>query len=404
MKTFFSLIYPTRDRPEFVRMALRFLKEQNYDNFEIIISDNYTDQDLSCEEICKNSGLKNIVYVRPNFPVGMVKNWNYPLSFAKGDYISYFTDKMFLLPGILSHVNDLVLSIKPDIITWLADSFMPDSSQYFRSGIYSFVIGREGIADGYTCYDPFAELNKKACANKSRNENNPSEYTKGKICFGAYSKALIKRILLKSDTLFKNISPDYTSMILGLSFADSAIEINKPGIVHIHTDISNGQLCSINDKHSYKFISQLKNLSDIIQNLPVPGLYSSVHNMVAHDYLTMKKLYNLSYNYHHLNWLVYIYEDFDIVGRKWSSTDVEDQQKALYQNYLNNNLDKLSQEYVYSRIALRKKINKNSIKKNIKNLLSKVLPKKLILLIKRILYGRRHVHLSKLDIILTKQA
>jgi glycosyltransferase involved in cell wall biosynthesis len=101
----FSLIYPTRHRQKFIGVALNFLLKQKYDDFEVIVSDNYSDPSLSCEDVCKKSPLKNIKYIRPPEPIGMVDNWNYALGHATGDYIFFFTDKMFLLPETLSNAG-----------------------------------------------------------------------------------------------------------------------------------------------------------------------------------------------------------------------------------------------------------------------------------------------------------
>ena len=78
----FSLVYPTRDRPHFIEMALIFLNNQNYDNFEIIISDNHSTPAFSCKNIIKKYQSLDIIYLRPNKSLSMAENWNFALSFA----------------------------------------------------------------------------------------------------------------------------------------------------------------------------------------------------------------------------------------------------------------------------------------------------------------------------------
>jgi glycosyltransferase involved in cell wall biosynthesis len=95
----FSLVYPTRHRPEFIAQALRILEAQGHEGFEVVVSDNYTDPDLSCETVCRRSSLARLTYVRPPAPVDMVDNWNHALAHATGDYVAFLTDKMFVLPG-----------------------------------------------------------------------------------------------------------------------------------------------------------------------------------------------------------------------------------------------------------------------------------------------------------------
>jgi hypothetical protein len=191
-------------------------------------------------------------------------------------------------------------------------------------------------------------------------------------------------------------------MILGLSFADSAVEINRAGIVHMSVDISNGQKTMINDKDAFEFITQLENPTDVMANMLVPHLYSCQHNIVAHDYITISKRNNLNYTFNHLNWLVYIYEDFNVHNRNWSQPAIETKHKALYFNYLNTWLDERSRKYVERRI-LQRKSAKNKFTLNwIKRIFRQIFPKLLFFYISGFLPGHRLVRLSSLESILTK--
>ena len=40
----FSLIYPTFNRPNHIKTALRFLEIQKYEDFEVVVCDNYNDK------------------------------------------------------------------------------------------------------------------------------------------------------------------------------------------------------------------------------------------------------------------------------------------------------------------------------------------------------------------------
>ena len=89
-------------------------------------------------------------------------------------------------------------------------------------------------------YDPREALQIRASCHKQRNHYNSSEYTKGKICFGAYSRELVDKTLRTFGQLFHNISPDYSSMVLASVIAESAYELEDAGVVHINSKISNG--------------------------------------------------------------------------------------------------------------------------------------------------------------------
>ena len=183
----FSLVYPTKDRPQFIEMALSFLNQQYYDNFEIIISDNCSSSAFSCKTIVKKYKELNIVYLKPDATLSMAENWNFALSYCTGDYICYLTDKMFLLPGILKKANDIIQEENPDILNWTDVGFYPlDDRNYFGSGHHTSESCISENNNHFEFFSPKEELCQKAEAVLSRYEQNKSQYVRGKICFGAY--------------------------------------------------------------------------------------------------------------------------------------------------------------------------------------------------------------------------
>lgn len=371
----FSLVYPTRHRPAFIKQALRFLEKQKYQNFEVIISDNYLDPALSCENECRNSSLASLKYVHPPEPVDMVGNWNYALQFASGDYICYFTDKMFLLPDILSLANRCIEKSRSEIVNWTDNTYTPKKiPDYFGEGTYNEAANSVPIRADFTACDPREELSKKGRAHVSRNEQDKSSYASGKICFGAYSSELCNRIVSRTGTLFHNVSPDYTSMILGLSMAGSAARLARPGIVHINTDLSNGGQGAIHDELALKFLNDFSNKEEILGNYLVPGLYSSPHNGVSHDYLTLKKKYGLGFEFDRINWLVYITEDLDVEGRQWSTKEVENHQRGILQSFIDN-LPKDDQLKYQKRLAERARtIKRQARPTNLRRIIKAIVP------------------------------
>ena len=336
MSTRFSLVYPTRHRPEFVRQALRILESQRHDSFEVIVCDNYVDPALSCEQICRDSALPNLKYVRPPRPVGMVENWNHSLQFATGDYISYLTDKMFVLPDALRRIEQAIDSAGgPESVSWISDAYNPDSyADYFGAGNYRS--SPSDVRSGpYQHYSPADELDRRGRAEVSRSEQSSSDYCRGKLVFGAYRRELVGRIVDRYGALFHNINPDYTSLVLGLTEARDGIELAASCVVSINTDISNGMLSDTSDTQALGFLNSLSGGAErILPNLLVPGLYASQHNQVAHDFLTLKRAFGLVFEFNTVNWLVYCNEDISRPDRRWSDARVEAEQRGLLRAFV----------------------------------------------------------------------
>ena len=354
MEPRFSIVYPTRHRPEFVRQALRILETQRHGSFEVVVCDNYVDPALSCEQICRDSGLANLKYVRPPQPLGMVENWNHALPFATGDYVSYLTDKMFVLPDALGLVERAIDSARgPDIVSWTGDAFNPATwADYFGDGMY---VGVSSVvrSERHRRFSPARELNRRGRADVSRGEQSWSDYSRGKLVFGAYRRELLQRIVKRYGAVFHNISPDYTSMVLGLTEAHDAIELALSCVVSINTDISNGMLSDTNDTVALAFLNSLAGGAEsILPNMLVPGLYVSLHNWVAHDFLTLKAAFDLGFRFNTVNWLVYCSEDTYRPGRLWSDPRIEAEQKGLLASFLGT-LDPAVVKAVRARLAER---------------------------------------------------
>jgi hypothetical protein len=331
MQPRFSLVYPTRHRPEFIRQALRILEMQRHDDFEVVVSDNPVDPALSCEEICRASSLANLTYVRPPQPLGMVENWNHALQFATGEYVSYLTDKMFVLPDALGLIEQAIDAAgRPEIVSWTTDTYNPASyADYFGGGRY-WRVSSDFLSGPYWPYSPAEDLDRRGTAEVARGEQSSSDYSRGKIVFGAYRRELVQRIVHRFGALFHNINPDYTSMVLGLSEARNAIELSASCVVSVNTDISNGMLSDTNDAAALAFLNSLAGgAASILPNMLVPGLYVSIHNWVAHDFLTLRRAFDLSFEFNTPNWLVLCREDTYRPRRRWSNKQVEAEQKRL---------------------------------------------------------------------------
>ena len=113
---FFSIIIPAYNDSGLFRQALISVLRQTYKDFEIIVVD-----DSSTDEVQKfmlDSNFKaDINYIKNNPSRGAVKNWNYGLSLAKGKFsILLHHDELFSTDNILEELYLLLKSGKNDCI------------------------------------------------------------------------------------------------------------------------------------------------------------------------------------------------------------------------------------------------------------------------------------------------
>lgn len=322
----FSIVIPTRHRPDFVRQALHYAAMQLGD-FEVVVADNWIDPDLSAQSAYESVSLRQGVYVRPSQPLGMVDNWNFALENAHGEYVLFFTDKNVLLPTTLERLAKVIAEFPAEIYNWSGDSFTPlnyDAS--FGPGYYGH--SRPTESSGPCVYDSKGVLHAKASGSVPRALSSPVEYALGKICFGAFRRSLIEKIISRCGKLFFPISPDYTSMILGLHHAAHLVDVGWAGIVQINTLISNGQLCATDDLAAESYLKSIGIFDEMQLHGLVPGMFVSQAANVAFDYLQMSDRFDLDVPVNRQNWLVQAARDIFDSTRQWSSVDRRDSQQA----------------------------------------------------------------------------
>lgn len=111
----FSVLLPTRNRLELLKYALDSVLKQDYENWEVIIYDNYSDQDIQGYVQSKND--LRIKYFQTSKFVTVTENWNNALEKSSGDYVIMLGDDDCLMKGYFSKIIKLLEKFSdPDFI------------------------------------------------------------------------------------------------------------------------------------------------------------------------------------------------------------------------------------------------------------------------------------------------
>lgn len=113
----FSILLPTKDRLELLKYAVKSVLMQNYDNWELIISDNCSSVDI--RSWVKTIGDDRVMYIRQESPLSVTENWNAANDAASGDYKIMLGDDDALLPGALRLLDEKITEYgSPDLIVF----------------------------------------------------------------------------------------------------------------------------------------------------------------------------------------------------------------------------------------------------------------------------------------------
>lgn len=98
----------TYNRPEFLKEAVHSVLQQSFKNFELIISNDYPEVAVTFDSLgIKNDSRVKIVNQDPN--LGEVKNMNYLLEIAQGDWFVWLADDDLLHPEFLMLASKAIL-------------------------------------------------------------------------------------------------------------------------------------------------------------------------------------------------------------------------------------------------------------------------------------------------------
>jgi glycosyltransferase involved in cell wall biosynthesis len=131
----FSVLLPTRNRLEYLKYAVETVRRQDYSDWEIIVSDNCSEDDIA--GYVSSLADSRIRYFRTDRFVPVTDNWNNALAHSTGDYVVMLGDDDGLLPCYFSRLlRSFELFSTPDFVYVSAYFFaypgvMPDSPAGF---------------------------------------------------------------------------------------------------------------------------------------------------------------------------------------------------------------------------------------------------------------------------------
>jgi glycosyltransferase involved in cell wall biosynthesis len=122
----FSVVVPTRERSDTLVATLKTCVSQDYGNLEIIVSDNFSQDDT--REVVESFRDTRIRYINTGRRMSMSHNWEFALSHVQGDYVTFVGDDDGLLPCALRELAEIIARTGTKAVTWKwASYYWPDS-------------------------------------------------------------------------------------------------------------------------------------------------------------------------------------------------------------------------------------------------------------------------------------
>lgn len=362
---FFSVIIPTRSRPELVNYALQSLHTQTFDDFEVVISDDYLT--VSCKSVVDNFKDDRFKYYHPdrNIMLSMSDNWRYGLDHAQGKYIIFIQDKMFFYHNSLKEIYDSIIDNDyPDSVNWSWDFYSFFDQRISPKG-FLFYYRKSGRLTNKSIDEA---IESKLSFKKFDFHNEKGAPGEGSPLCSAIKRETYELADERFGDVFKFINPDYGPCILLLSCMKKLITLEDNQTVLVQQAISEGATHN-NVGSLRKFILRNKFGLNRMRYATVPRMLATDANVISAEYnytLTELGMVEKYKECAPVNTLLTIYNELN----RGEFSDVEDKNTCYMQfNEAYDKLDGLQKDQFNEKIQKQKNDNRiryGSIRNKIK--------------------------------------
>lgn len=113
----FSVVIPTRERAQTLRSSLQTCLNQDYEDFEIVVCDNFSSP--ATADVVDQVDSARVRYLRADRPLAMSSNWELAVSQAHGEYVTVLGDDDGLMPFALRELDRLITeNDSPAAVHW----------------------------------------------------------------------------------------------------------------------------------------------------------------------------------------------------------------------------------------------------------------------------------------------
>ena len=145
----YSVLLPTRNGGQFLRNCIESILSQDYDDFELVISDN-ANSDATPAIVAEYRAHPKVRAIRLDEPVSVTDNWNAAYRASSGDYVLMMGDDDYLLPNYFRAMDALLeRHALPDCVLYNGFSFVApgsisdDPRSYYSPDHFAFGRGFE---------------------------------------------------------------------------------------------------------------------------------------------------------------------------------------------------------------------------------------------------------------------
>ncbi len=254
-----SIIIPTLNRAHILKSALKSVVEQDYKDLEILVCDDFSDDET--EKVVGSFNNKNIVYIRADKRLNATDTFEFALSKATGEYVTFLTDTYYLLPNAISIAMDERKKFDAEIVMWKNCGYCsPDWLEPERRNTLQIprVTSKSYLLDSGIYLHKFYENFRELIIPKSINS----------LCH----RSVIKKVINTQGRFFTQPIPDHTSAVSVLINTRKFLFIDKVLFIGGISPTNTGASLSFNFGKGYQSQDFLKGSNQKLEEVAFLGI------------------------------------------------------------------------------------------------------------------------------------
>ncbi len=228
----FSIVLPTLNRASYLESAIKSVLNQSFKDFELIISNNSSTDNT--EEIILSFDDNRIVYVKTDSQLPMDKHWEFALSKAKGEYVTFLGDDDAYSHIYLQSIAEIINKHDSEIVACrMADYYYEEIKQDYGFNINADSLLTYKFDNGLSIYDSPQIINNIFATANLINSPVSEEFQAPQLINTVYKRQLFSKLKDKYNNVFPhNLSGDYYLAIMTLNLTDKYYFLNSPLSFH----------------------------------------------------------------------------------------------------------------------------------------------------------------------------
>ncbi len=227
-----SLVIPTKNRLGTLRHCIQTCLESNYQDCEIIVSNNNSEDGTG--QYLSNLNDERLKIVNTNAPLSMRANFEFALDQTTGDYVVFIGDDDGITRFGLETLSYLLRNTGADAVSWTPIPFVWPETAY-AGALSSLVLKSRNFSQKYQT------VNHEKIFEKFLNGTIESYLEGAKIYHGSVSRKVVNRVKSKANGLyFGAMAPDVFVSIANLKFLEKFIKTGCAVTISGKSSNSNG--------------------------------------------------------------------------------------------------------------------------------------------------------------------